>query len=141
MIETQQRLAPGIHDNHGLTLWHEWMALTAHHRLLEAEWKYERDESGLQLAGPGECLSRVVRHPASETVGNARPRVILGGDGLYTPLAEMDDRHGAVMVGPGRVITSVCPARGNTLLAALAAAKEATGMIGQPASPRKRGRG
>ena len=40
--ETQHKLAPGIHDNHGLTLWHEWMALTAHHRLLEAEWKYER---------------------------------------------------------------------------------------------------
>jgi len=23
MIETQRRLAPGIHDDHGLTLWHE----------------------------------------------------------------------------------------------------------------------
>ena len=132
MIETQRRLAPGIHDNHGLTLWHEWMALTAHHRLLEAEWKYERDETGPHLAGPGECLSWLL--------GNVRLRVILGGDGLYTPLAEMDDRHRVKVVGPERVITSVSPERRDSLSAALAAAEEAAGKIDKPFPPHKRSR-
>lgn len=131
MMETQRRLAPGIHDNHGLTLWHDWQALTAHNRTLHAEWQYERDETGTQLAGPGECLTR--------TVGNARLRVILGGDGLYTPLAEMDDRHGVKVVGPERVITSVSPPRGDNLFAALAVAEEAAGKIGQPFPPHKKG--
>lgn len=139
MIEIQRRLAPGIHDNHGLTLWHDWLPLTFQRPALKAEWQYERDETGTQLAasclsfaGLGECLTR--------TVGNVRLRVILGGDGLYTPLAEMEDRHGVKVVGPERVVTSVSPERGDSLFAALAAAEEAAGKIGQPAPPRKKGR-
>lgn len=139
MIETSYKLAPGIHDNRGLKLWHEWNALTAQNTALEAEWRYERDETGTQLAasclslaGPSECLSR--------HMGNVHLRVILGGDGQYTPLAEMDDRHGVKLTGPERVITSVSPPRGNNLLAALAAAEEVTDMIGQSSPPQKRGR-
>ena len=132
MSETSYKLAPGVHDNHSLKLWHEWNALIAQNHALETEWRYERDETGMQLAGPGECLSR--------HVGSIHLRVILGGDGQYTPLAQMDDRHGVKLTGPERVITSISPARGNSLLAALAATEEAAGEIGQPSPPHKRGR-
>ena len=127
-----RELAPGIypgqflrwHDNHGLKLWHEWQAVSAQVPQIAQEWLYERDDEGAQYAGPSECLTR--------TVGNVALRVVLGGDGDYTPGAEMIERHGVPTTGPGRVKTSVCPPRSDTLFEALAAAEEAVGEVGQP---------
>ncbi len=133
MTEIQHRLAPGIFDNHVLKLWHDWQALTAQVPALKTEWQYERDESGTQLAGPGESLSR--------TIGNVRLIIVLGGDGQYTPRAEMIETHGAKLAGADRVKTSVITPRTDDLFPALAYAEEAAGEVGQPEPPAKRGRG
>ena len=127
-----RKLAPSIHDNHGLKLWHEWQAITAQVPQIAQEWRYERDDEGEQFAGPGECLTRVI--------GNVCLRVILGGDGDYTPLAEMIERHGVQVTGPGRVKTSVCPPRTEDLFGALAAAEEAASEVGQPLPLGRQGR-
>ena len=132
MNETRRRLAPGIFDNHVLRLWHDWQPLVAQVPALADEWRYERDDSGILLAGPSEALER--------TEGNVHLRVILGGDGLYTPLAEMIDKHGVALVGPERVRTSVSPERSRNLFEAIAGAEEAAGRVGETLPACRRGK-
>ena len=128
----KQRLNPAVFDNHVLRLWRDWAALTAQNPALKNEWRYERDEKGCRLAGPAESLTR--------TVGNAALIVFLGGDGRYTPRAEMIDRHGAQLAGPGRVKTCISPPRTDGLFAAMAYAEEAAYEVGKPDPARRRGR-
>ena len=125
-------LPRGVFDNNILKLWHDWQPLVVQVPALADEWRYERDDSAILLAGPGEMLER--------TEGNVHPRVILGGDGLYTPLAEMIDKHGVKLVGPERVRTSVSPERSGNLFEAIAAAEEAVSRIGEPQPVRRKGR-
>lgn len=84
------------------------------------------------MAGPGESLTR--------EIGNVCQRVVLGGDGEYTPHAEMIDCSRAVTSGPDRVRTSAMPSRTPNLFLALILAEEAARVIGEPQPPAQRGR-
>lgn len=133
MTEGPKKLAAGIHDNHGLKLWHEWQPLTAQNPQIGAEWRYEQDDDRSDLTGPSEMLTR--------TADKIKLSVTLGGNGRYTPRAELADRQGVTTAGPGRIRTSAGRPQVDDLFEALALAEEAAGEVGKPDPPDRHRRG
>ena len=124
---SKTRLDPSVHDNHELRLWHDWQGLTHQTPQLAQEWQYQRDEEDAFLAGPGESLTR--------TIGNVCLHIVLGGNGLYTPRAEMVDQHGVETAGLNRVRTTASRPQTDNLFMALTLAEEAAGEVGLPDPP------